>query len=71
MGPDGLYLRVHRELANVLARLHSIVFEKSWRLGEICKNWRKGNVTSMFKKVQTDHAGKCRPVSLLEAWENH
>ncbi|PKU29216.1 rna-directed dna polymerase from mobile element jockey- hypothetical protein [Limosa lapponica baueri] len=39
-----------RKLADVVARLLSINFERSWRLGEISQDWRKGNVTPIFEK---------------------
>ena len=30
MGPDGIHLRMLRELAEVIARLYSIIYQCSW-----------------------------------------
>ena len=39
------------------------VFEWSWRVGEVPKNWRKATVTLVLKKDKED-PGNYRPVSL-------
>jgi len=41
---------VLRELADVIAEPLSIIFERSWRTGEVHKDWRKANVTPVFKR---------------------
>ncbi|PKU31482.1 rna-directed dna polymerase from mobile element jockey-like [Limosa lapponica baueri] len=64
MGPDGMYLRVPRELADVIAKTLSIIFERSWRRGEVHEDWRKDNVTAVFKKGKKEDTGNCRQVSL-------
>ncbi|GAB0203755.1 mitochondrial enolase superfamily member 1 [Grus japonensis] len=64
MGPDGMHPRVLRELEDVIARLLAIIFERSWRTGEVPEDWRKANVTLVFKKGKEEDPGNYRPVSL-------
>jgi len=64
IGPDGMHLWVLRELAEVIARSFSIIFGKSWASGEVPEEWRKANVTPVFKKGKKDNSGNYRPVSL-------
>ena len=64
MGPDGMHPAVLRELADVIAEPLSIIFERSWRTGEVPEDWRKANVTPVFKKGKKEDPGNYRPVSL-------
>ncbi|KAK4828567.1 hypothetical protein QYF61_027657 [Mycteria americana] len=64
MGPDGIHLRVLRELAEELAKPLSIIYQQSWLTGEVPDNWRLANVTPIYKKGQKEDAGNYRPVSL-------
>ncbi|GAB0185742.1 mitochondrial enolase superfamily member 1 [Grus japonensis] len=50
MGPDGMHPRVLRKLADVIAKPLSIISERSWKTGEVPEDWRKANVTPVFKK---------------------
>jgi len=50
MGPNGMHPRVLMELAHVVAEPLSIIFERSWRTGEVPEDWKKANVTPIFKK---------------------
>ena len=42
----------------------SIIFEKSWRLGDIPEDWKKANVTLSYKKGLKEDPGSYRPISL-------
>ena len=64
MGPDGMHPRVLRELVDVIAEPLSIIFERSWRTGEVPEDWRKASVTPVFKKDKKEDPGNYRPVSL-------
>jgi len=50
MGPNGMHPRVPRNLADVIAEPLSITSERSCRTGEVPEDWRKANVTPIFKK---------------------
>ncbi|KAK4815154.1 hypothetical protein QYF61_017595 [Mycteria americana] len=64
MGPDGIHPRVLRELAEVLTKPLSILYQQSWLTGEVPADWRLANVTPIFKKGQKEDPGNYRPVSL-------
>jgi len=64
VGPDGMHPRVLRELTDVVAEPLSIIFERSWRTGEVPEDWRKASVTPIFKKCKKEDPGNYRTVSL-------
>jgi len=64
MGPNGMHPRVLRELADVIAEPLSVIFERSWRTGEVPEDWRKANVIPIFKKGKKEDPGNYRLVSL-------
>ena len=64
VGPDDIHPRALRERADVVAEPPSIVLDKPWLLGEIPNDWKKGDVTPIFKKGRKDDSGNYGLLSL-------
>ncbi|GAB0179491.1 mitochondrial enolase superfamily member 1 [Grus japonensis] len=65
MGLDRIHLRVLRELAEVLNKPLSIIYQQSWLTREVPDDWRLANVMPIYKKGQKEDLRNYRPVSLI------
>ncbi|KAK4825704.1 hypothetical protein QYF61_001527 [Mycteria americana] len=59
-----IHPRVLKELAGVLTKPLSIIYQQSWLTGEIPVGWGLANVTPIYKKGRKEDPGNYRPVSL-------
>ncbi|KAK4822019.1 hypothetical protein QYF61_006867, partial [Mycteria americana] len=64
MGPDEIHPRVLKELADVLTKPLSIIYQQSWLTGEVPVDWKLANVMPIYKKGQKEDPGNYRPASL-------
>ncbi|XP_073533228.1 acid-sensing ion channel 1C-like isoform X2 [Phyllobates terribilis] len=60
-GPDELHPRVLKEIVEEILEPLSIIFENSWRTGEVPEDWRRANVVPIFKKGKKVDPGNYRP----------
>ncbi|KAK4810579.1 hypothetical protein QYF61_007316 [Mycteria americana] len=63
-GPDGIHPRALRELAEVLTKPLSIIYQQSWLTREAPTDWRLANVMPMYKKGWKEDLGSYRPVTV-------
>ena len=63
-GPDGIPCRLLKEVANEIAPVLTDIFNSSLSLGALPSEWKKANVSPVFKKGNTNSAENYRPISL-------
>lgn len=63
-GPAEIDPRILKELDEVILELLTIIFENSWRTGEVPEDWRRANIAPLFKKGNKEDARSYRPVNL-------
>ena len=49
-GPDNIHPRVLKECADQVSVPITMIFQHSLKSGSILKNWKRGNMTPIFKK---------------------
>ncbi|KAK4829263.1 hypothetical protein QYF61_002655 [Mycteria americana] len=64
MGLNGIHPRGLREVAEVLTKPLSIIYQQSWLTRKDLVDWRLANVMLMYKKGWKGDPGNYRPVSL-------
>lgn len=70
MGPDRIHSRALGHLVDVIAKPFSIIFKRSWRTGEVCEDWKKADVTPVFRKGKKEDLGNYKAVRLTStAWK--
>jgi hypothetical protein len=63
-GPDEMGPRLLQELEQEVAEALHLIFSKSLATGDVPADWRRANVTPIFKKGSMADPGNYRPVSL-------
>ena len=63
-GPDKVWARVLHDLADALAHPLAIVFTRCMEEGVVPPDWKRANVTPIFKSGSKGSPGNYRPVSL-------
>ena len=64
MGPDGVHPAVLKNCSLEIATPLRIIFQETIKQGRIPTDWKKANVTPIFKKGPRTQASNYRPVSL-------
>ena len=64
MGLNEIHPWIPREPADEVVKLLSTIFEKSWQSGEVPTDWKRGNITPIFKNGNKEDPRNYCPASL-------
>jgi len=56
-----------REMPDEVAKSLSITFDKLWQPSEVPSDWKRRNITAIFKQSKKENPGNYRAVSLTLA----
>lgn len=57
MCPDGILPHMLRKLADLIARLLSVILDSSWQSGKVLETCRKANVSLIFREDKKEELG--------------
>jgi len=63
-GDDGIIPEFLKKLASVMLQPLAIILRKSYAEGVVPQEWKRANITPLFKKGSRSDPGNYRPVSL-------
>jgi len=64
LGPDSIHSNLLRAEAAEVVKPLTLIFQKSISEGKLDDDWKKANITPIYKKGSRNEAGNYRPVSL-------
>eukprot|EP00061_Rhincodon_typus_P013416 g39782.t1 len=63
-GPDGLYPRVLKEIAEEIVEALVVIFQELLESGRVPEDWKFANMAALFKKRVKQKTENYRPISL-------